>query len=73
MIKQTGKYLTETDTGERYVVLEFQDWIDASTKDGPDMIPGMKELRLESGGRVNYIDEDTFEIVANKTVLKRVR
>jgi hypothetical protein len=73
MIKQTGRYVAQTEGGERHVVIEFTEYIDVGGKDGPEQIPGMKELRLEGGGRVNYIDDDTFEIVQSRTILKRVR
>ena len=69
-----GKFLAEAaDTGERFEVSEFQEFKSVTTKDGTDWIPGMKELRLNSGARVTYHDEDTFEIPVTGTILKRVR
>jgi hypothetical protein len=74
MLKQTGRHVAQTDGGTRYVVLEFQEYLASRALDEETQwIPGMKEYRLESGGRVNYVDDDTFEIVTTGAIIKRVR
>ena len=72
-MKLIGKYVAQSDGGDRHVVLEYQEFIEVETKDGREFIPGMKEYHLETGGRVNWVDDDTFKIVQSGAILKRVR
>ena len=67
----TGQFKASAATGETYTVHEYQEFIESRTQGGVDWIPGMKELRLNDGSRVNYIDENTFEIVQTGATLKR--
>ena len=60
-----------SEDGRSYVVHEYQEFIDAGTKDGGAWVPGMKYLELSDGSKVNYIDEDTFKIVGTGTILRR--
>ena len=69
------KYRCSYERGGEIKVLEYQDMIDATTMGDPHRkyVPGLKRLELETGGAVNFIDDDTFEIVATGerlTVLK---
>jgi hypothetical protein len=73
MRKLVGKYIARTDDGRTFQVLEYQDFIDAGSKDGADSIPGQKWLRLADGSAVNFIDERTWEIVSDGTILRRLR
>lgn len=60
------------EAGSLYEVEEWQEFIDAGHMRDPDaVIPGMKELRLADGGRVNVVDQDTFQIVASGKILRR--
>jgi hypothetical protein len=67
-----AKYNADAETGQTYSINEYQEFIEVETKEGREFIPGMKELRLDDGSRVNYIDENTFKIVQSGTILKRV-
>jgi hypothetical protein len=58
--------------GTRYDVLDIQEYVDASDKDGASWIPGMKRLELNDGSPVNYIDENTFEILRSGLRIRRV-
>ncbi|MEA3031179.1 MAG: hypothetical protein QOG13_2504 [Sphingomonadales bacterium] len=54
-----------TETGQVLRLFEFQDIINAGTKDDPHAtIPGMKSIVTEDGREVNFIDENTFHIVS---------
>jgi hypothetical protein len=66
------KFKAQSDDGATYTVHEFQEFVATGTKDGDDWIPGLKELKLNDGSRLNLIDENTFEIVQSGTILRRV-
>lgn len=68
-----GKYIARSNDGCTYPVIEYQEFIDAGTKSGDDWIPGMKYFELNDGSKLNWIDERTWEIVADGTILKRLR
>ncbi|HEY0148540.1 MAG TPA: hypothetical protein VGB70_06000 [Allosphingosinicella sp.] len=73
MAKLIGKYIARGDDGQTYQVHEYQEFIDAGTKDGDAVIPGMKYCTLGDGSKVNHIDARHWEIVATGTILTRVR
>jgi hypothetical protein len=61
------------DDGTPYIVEKWQDQIPAGHMDDPNAtIPGMNRLKLSSGGKVNFRDENTFEVVQTGVVLRRV-
>jgi hypothetical protein len=59
------------DDGNDYTVHEYQEYLDASTLDGEDRVPGLKRLVLPDGGRVNHIDDDTYKIVRSGVIVRR--
>ena len=72
MAQLIARHKMASDDGRVFVVEEYQEYIDAGSKDDPHAtIPGMKYLLLEDGSRVNHIDDDTFKIVQSGTVLRR--
>lgn len=72
MKKLISRIACKDDTGQTYVLEEWQEQIPAGHLDDPNATtPGMKQLILSTGGRVNYIDEDTFEIVQTDTIIRR--
>lgn len=61
------------DQGAEHEIEEWQEFIDAGHMQNPHArIPGMKELRLRQGGGVNFIDNDTFEIVSTGKIVRRI-
>ena len=71
MIERIAQHRMQSEDGRSFVVDEYQEYIDAGSKDGDDWIPGMKFLELGDGSKVNYIDENTFEIVRSGIILRR--
>lgn len=59
--------------GTKLRVITIQHMIDATSMDGPGVVPGLRELRLEDGRAVNYLDENTFQIVATGEIVRRTR
>lgn len=71
MEKVIRTHRMRSEDGAVVEVDEVQEYIDASDKDGPAWLEGMKRLELSNGSRVNYIDPDTFEVVSTGAVLRR--
>lgn len=61
-----------SDDGALHEIDEIQEYVDASTYKGEAWIEGLKRLETASGGHVNYIDDNTFKIVATGQVIRRV-
>ena len=60
------------DDGNNYEVEEWQEFIDAGHVQDPGArIPGIKELRLPDGRRVNFKEQSTFEIVDTGKIIRR--
>ena len=59
------------DDGAAYTVYEYQEFIDASSMDGVEWLPGLKRLELANGLHVNHIDDDTFKVVVTGIILRR--
>lgn len=61
------------DEEARHIVDEYQEITETKLLSGEiSRTRGLKEMRLRSGDPVNYIDEDTFEIVKTGTIIHRV-
>lgn len=60
------KYECRRENGSVVKVSEYQEMIDATSAIDKvrKYLPGLKRLQLEQGGAVNFIDENTFEVVA---------
>jgi hypothetical protein len=72
MLRLIGRYVARSDNGQTYQVNEYQEFVDASTKDGSDWIPGMKYCELSDGSKVNYVDDETWKTL-DGTIIRRVR
>ena len=58
--------------GQVYRLYVYQDIIDAGTFDDPHAtLPGMKRIVTGQGQHVNFIDDNTFKIVATDETLTR--
>jgi hypothetical protein len=71
MQRLIARHQMQDEDGNQYEVLEYQDVVDTSTKEGPSSMDGMTALFLEDGTRLNHIDDDTFELVWPKKILRR--
>jgi hypothetical protein len=67
-----SSFLASGDGGREVRVLVHQEWIDASSHDGPAQIPGLRKMRLENGFHVNRLDEMTFRVVETGETLRRI-
>lgn len=72
--KQTGRFIVETEEGERINVFEYTDIIlTPSFEDGPEKEQeGRKEYRTATNHHVNRLDEETYEIVETGQRVKRI-
>lgn len=52
------------DEGKRYAVHVRRSYINTGDLSGPGRIKGLPSFHLSSGGALNRIDDQTFEIVA---------
>ncbi len=66
-------FLVYGEDGRELRVTVIRSRIDASTFDGPASIEGPRELRLQDGTPVNYVDEHTCKNALTGEVLKRKR
>lgn len=71
MERVVATHRMKADDGTLFDVLDIQEYIDASDKSGPSWIEGLKRLELRDGSKVNYIDDDTFELVRSGRKLNR--
>lgn len=62
------------ELGNEYSVLVYQEFLESTAMNRPpSWVPGLKEMRLEDGTFVNFIDDNTFEIVGRpSTIIKRI-
>jgi hypothetical protein len=72
--QESDRFEAKDDGGRLYTVVEYQLIIESTPVSGPTSImKGTKELFLANGHNVNYIDDDTFEVVETDTIIRRVR
>ncbi len=74
MRKEIGRVVCRDDGGNEYSVVMWQNFSDSSALEAANrMTPTTKALALSTGEPVNFIDDNTFEIVESETVIRRVR
>lgn len=63
-IKKTGGFVASGSDGKIYTVVEYTEFIDATTVSDTQTqwVPGMKTLKLENGEHVNPVDGGGFEV-----------
>ncbi|MEQ1509030.1 MAG: hypothetical protein ABL909_01350 [Sphingopyxis sp.] len=70
--KLVEQFDTRKANGQVVRLYVYQDMINAGTSDDPHAtIPGMKRIETGQGQYVNFIDENTFKIVATDETLAR--
>lgn len=59
------------ETGQKYILEVYQEYIDARSSSGPNaFIPGMKEIVTGEGHKVNRIGKGEYKIVQTGEILK---
>ncbi|KAA3642802.1 MAG: hypothetical protein DWQ07_19955 [Chloroflexi bacterium] len=72
-IQEIGRFVAQSDSGQEYTIVQYQEFIDAGARDDPNAeVPGLKSMKTTTGLHVNYIDSDTFKIVPTGEVVRRV-
>lgn len=71
---ETGRFLAKTDTGKEYIIVQYQEYIDAThlTSSRREEIAGLKRLATSTGLDVTYIDPKTFKIVSTGEIVRKV-
>ena len=65
-------FLAKDRHGQLYTILVYQDFIVTRSLDGhSSRLPGLKSLYTSDQDAVNWVDENTFEIVSSGIMLKR--
>ena len=73
MKQLTDKFLVITDSGQKYMVYEYTNFIDAGTFQNPKaIIPGLKEFRTADGMAVNFIKEGIYKIVQLDVIARKI-
>ena len=67
-IEKTGEYVGTTSTGKTYRVLQYTEFMNATTVSDTEIKwhPGMLMYPLPDGDPVNHVEGDTYEIVRTK-------
>ncbi len=66
------EFRAQSDDGKVHSVIEFQNMIDTSTKEGRSEMPGLKRLALADGRSVQYIEPKTFKIVDIDQIIREI-
>jgi len=73
LIKEIDRFTAISDSGNEYIVVIYQKFIDASTMDDPNKyIPGIKSARTLDGQRLKRINGNSFEIVGTGEIISRI-
>lgn len=72
-IRAIDRHDCEDDEGREYVVIEYRHFSIREPLNGPRQeVPGVREYRLSDGSDVNWIDDNTFQILANDRIIRRI-
>jgi hypothetical protein len=71
---EIGRFLTRTAAGKEYIVIQYQEFMDALTINNTRVeVPGSKSLRTIDGLHVNYVDQSSVKIVETKEIANIIR
>jgi hypothetical protein len=60
--KETNRFQARDDNGTPFTIIEFTEFIEASSRAGTETVPGMKSLKTTSGHSVNRVDKGKFQV-----------
>ena len=72
MLKETGRFKAIDSNEQIYNIIEYTNYIDASTLSGKQFVEGLKELHTDNGLRVNRINDEEFCIAESGVSIRRV-
>jgi hypothetical protein len=73
MRKEINRYRCIGDSGREYTVIEYQNFTRYQTlNDPPQDVPTTKEWFLSDSQDVNFIDENTFQIVLTDELVRKI-
>ncbi len=73
MEREVRRIVCQDDSSNTYTVIEYQQVIEARLLSGEvERMDGLKRLVVSGGGNVNFIDEDTFQIVSNGKIIRKI-
>jgi hypothetical protein len=71
--QEATRYLTENEDGVQFTVVEWVKIITARPLSGPtSTAKGARRWTLLNGSAVNYVDENTFQVVETDEILRKV-
>ncbi len=71
-LRETARFNVITSAGETLTVIEQTNFLLEEGVDGSQEVPGLKELRTESGRRVIRLSDDTFQILSPPTDARKL-
>lgn len=73
-IREMARFNAADEAGRQYTVVEYQIFTGIAGVDGTmRWAGGTKDLRLRDGTDLNFVDENTFEIVQTGKIIRRER
>ena len=72
-MRVTDEFRARDDQGVEYRVIRWQREIDTPRLQGRSSRLGLPEYRLADGSALNFIAEDTFEVVVTGKRIRRIR
>jgi hypothetical protein len=69
IVKQTGSFIASDTEGRTYRIHVFTEYIDVSSRDREEWIPGMKSLCTNDGCSVNQLDKGQYQVVTTGALL----
>jgi hypothetical protein len=73
MKKEINRYRCIGDSSREYTVIEYQNIMRFQPLNGPAQnVPGTKTLFLSDGRDVNFVDENTFQIVLTDEFVRKI-
>jgi hypothetical protein len=71
--REIQRFKARDQGGQGYEVVIYQEFLEHRSMDSEfsDWIPGLKSIELADGSPINFIDQDSFLIVATGQVIRR--
>jgi hypothetical protein len=71
--EEIDRFQAKDDDGKVFTIVEYQHMIEITLSGKISIAKGTKGMFLTNGHSVNYIDDETFEVVETGKFIRRVR
>lgn len=69
---EIDRFVAKTNEGKEYIIVLYQDYIHTEDFQGSEDVEGQSQYLTPTGGLVNQLDSETFQILDTNEIVRKV-